>query len=217
MFSGIKQNFFHVVQDYHHHYFKKKLYLYGTVYVSLKQFKPSSLIYIKVNMAERGSMVCKCIHFAQDLLNLSKDLLSRVDQICQWNLFECFLRQYLRNNEHTFTSEFPAKPCTLDVCRRLLRRIVEFKRSGMKPSTFVVNLISLIYFKNCGKKCCCVALDLQKTTVFPSDGESLRVLCGFGVKPNFMKVLMEYGYLTRLSKDSPLLIKESCNIMRYFM
>lgn len=175
-------------------------------------------------MAERGNMVCICAHFAQDLLNLSRDLLSRANEIYQWNLFERFLRQYIRNNEHNFTAGSSGNlmyrtfvPCTLDICRRLLRRIAEFKRDGMRPSNFIVNLIALIYFKSCGKMCCCVRLDLEKTTVFPSDCESIRVLSGFGVKPKFMKLLMDYGYLTTLSKNSPLLIQESCKIMRYFM
>lgn len=164
-------------------------------------------------MAERGSMVCHCRHFAQDLENFTKKLLARVDGMCQWNLFESFIRQYMRNNEHTFTTDLGMKPCTLAICHKLLRRMAEFKHNGMRLSTFLVNLLTLIYFKNCRKMCCCVVLDLKITTVFPSDLTTMRVLCRFGVKPHFMKLLLEFGYLSKLSKDSPLLKKESLRIM----
>lgn len=160
--------------------------------------------------------VCKCTIFAQDLLNLSKQILQEPDKKEQWEIFLCFQRQYLLKNSRVI-SDVRLEYRSGNLCSMLLNRVEESKRSGGELPTLLLDLIANLYLRDCGQKCSRSLEQVYRGYNFQSDSESRRVLAAFYSETDFMKLLVNFGHLSSLPEGPPLLRKATENIMLHFM
>lgn len=168
-----------------------------------------------MNTLYSGIMFGNGVHFARDLLSLSKDILQIEDEISQWKIFLQFKRQYLWYNRRMIAAHFGVMPRSLDSCYALMNKVEEFHQKGLDLSTLLMNLIASIYLKNCVQGCYWFNWNLYKT--FPVDGQTHRVLAAFRGNTDFMKLLVKFGYFTGLQAGSPLLRKQTEIYMLNFM
>lgn len=168
-------------------------------------------------------MFCNCKTFSQDLLNLSHEIITKEDQNSQWNAFKNFYltnltqstRNAVRNKVHR--NDYVRKPCSLSISEDLLSRSKVFRGRRIPLSTLLVDLMGLISLRVCARDCCFLLWDFTGSTDFSKDIKHLPVFGAFLGKPVFMKLLLNYGFLSSLKEESPLLRKETNTNVVNFM
>lgn len=92
-----------------------------------------------------------------------------------------------------------------------------YKNHCISLTDLVVDLMTMLYFENCGDVCI-DSLNLSEKRLFQrNDREVLQALCALKGKIDFMKLLVNSGYLSSVPKKSPLLKQEVDKIMLSFM
>lgn len=162
-----------------------------------------------------GEISCECLDFVKDMLKLSKKLFPIEEEMLQWRLFEKFMFKQLRNKKRS--SDFSIMLCSLNISSYLLSQVVRFRRSGLSPTSLLLDMMSCIYFKNCKYFGGCLFWSLQKITPFPSDIENIRVFGAFRGNLDFMTLLVSFGFLSSLPEDSYRLRKETRDLVFNFM
>lgn len=163
-------------------------------------------------------MFCNCKTFSQDLLNLSHEIITKEDQNSQWNAFENFYLTkltHVRNKVHK--DDYVRKPCSLSISEDLLSRSNVFRGRRIPLSTVLVDLMGLISLRVCARDCCFLLWDFKGSTGFSKDIKHLPVFGAFLGKPVFMKLLLNFGFLSSLKEESPLLVKETNTNVVNFM
>lgn len=103
--------------------------------------------------------------------------------------------------------------------KRKKARLQMFRDRPMELSNLLADTIGYLFFNDCEypSHCCCFVWDLQKAGTFSSESlAAARILQAFRGKPDFMKLMVNYGFLPSLPEESPLLVNEmSRNITRF--
>lgn len=163
-----------------------------------------------LNMPYCGTADCICIYFVQDLLILCKEILATEDVLQQWVIFDKFKRQFLRSHGSRI------KAASFKMCYSLLYDIDKFKGDDLSLSTLFVDLMAAIYLYHGGKIARHLIEDIQETH-FVNDRETIRVLSAFRADSVFMKILLNFGYISSLKGESHQLRGETYQNIVHFM
>lgn len=161
---------------------------------------------------------CNCMDLVHNLFNLTKDILGTENEKQKWEMFKQTKSRLIINNRPLLATGFQASNCELKNCLVLLNRAEEYYKHHCSPLTdLVVDLMAILYFENCGDVCIdSLKLD-QKRLFSRNDREELQVLGALRGKRDFMKLLVNCGYLSSLPKKSSLLKQEVDKIMLTFL
>lgn len=155
---------------------------------------------------------CNCINFTQDLLNLCKELLSIEDESRQWTAFRRFKMQFQRD------CRFVIKAESFRMCSSILDGIDKLKEDSLKSklSTLLLDVMAVIYYVY-GGKISSHLVEIIQETYFLRDRETVRALGAFRTKSDFMKLLMNFNYISSLREESHELRSETYRIIIHFM
>lgn len=161
---------------------------------------------------------CNCMDLVHNLFNLTKDILSIKNEKKQWEMFTQAKTRLVFKNRPILAAGFNATNCEVQNCVILLNRAEEYyKRNSITLTDLAIDLMTILYFENCGDVCI-DSLNLREKRVFERDDrEVLQAIGALRGKSDFMKFLLNRGYLSSLPKESPLIKQEMDKIMLSFM
>lgn len=164
-------------------------------------------------------ILCRCNDFGEDLMNLSNDilLLSKEDVNQQWEKFKEYLIKYRRKFEASTEFGVWWKPCSLKIVSMILDRLEQLRCCGMPLSYLLLNLITAInsYIGDFNINLRCHFMN-SIVINFSSPCE-IQVLCALRGKPNFMELLVHFGFVSSLSDESSHLQKATHDLMENFL
>ena len=173
-------------------------------------------------------MQCDCVNFRSQIVNLSKKILTKEDKSAQWHVLEESLVKYIGNHtQHAdllidnFSVEESTSSCSVKFCLLLIRILDELRSNGIALSVLLVDLMAILHFENCAQLFEHWVWDLQRTIISCSEGfKTIRVLGAFRWSwrdSDFMKLLLNFGFLFSLPEDSPRLKREVKEDIQDFM
>lgn len=155
-----------------------------------------------------------CKLFSKTLKNLIL-LIARHDMMDMWIEIEKGLKKYemmLYGSDETYTVE---PPCSLKICRVLLRNMEGLKVGDIKLSTVINYLMHIIYIKD--NECFSTITYTNKLLASNFQNDFGPILTAFQGRPLFMKIMLNFGLLKSLPEDSSFVFTEACNYIRDFM
>lgn len=165
---------------------------------------------------DRDILGCKCSVFARDLTHLTTAILNRKNKKSQMKLFQDFKRQFFWRNRRLIYGDVRVERCSAKMRSMLLVRAEELNRFGMELSTVLLDLVASINSENCGQNCSSFMGGIYRSMPHECEAE-FRVIAAFRGKPEFMKLLFNFGLLCSLPEGSPLVREAAEEMMGNFM